>query len=255
MRPVAEMQFADFVSCAWDHLVTVAAKQHYRTGISVPIVVRLPERRRLLRRPVPLAEPRVQLRARAGPQDRLPVHAGRRQGPAARRAGRPEPGALLRAQAPVPPPQGRCARGPRAHRVRPRAGAPPRRRRDGRDLGRDGAHGARRRRAPGRRRTAVEVEVLDLRTILPWDREAVLESVAHVAPARAARGHPHGRLRRGDRRHRRRRGLQRPRRARCAAWPRPTRPSRSRRPWSGASCPASTTSWPSCASSSSGNAD
>jgi 2-oxoisovalerate dehydrogenase E1 component beta subunit len=42
MRPVAEMQFADFVSCAWDHLVTVAAKQHYRTGTAVPIVVRLP---------------------------------------------------------------------------------------------------------------------------------------------------------------------------------------------------------------------
>ena len=42
MRPVAEMQLADFVSCAWDHLVTVAAKQHYRTGIPVPIVVRLP---------------------------------------------------------------------------------------------------------------------------------------------------------------------------------------------------------------------
>jgi len=30
MRPVAEMQFADFISCAWDHLVTVAAKQRYR---------------------------------------------------------------------------------------------------------------------------------------------------------------------------------------------------------------------------------
>jgi len=42
MRPVAEMQFADFVSCAWDHLVTVAAKQHFRTGTPVPIVVRLP---------------------------------------------------------------------------------------------------------------------------------------------------------------------------------------------------------------------
>src|SRR5512133_2573837 len=26
MRPVAEMQFADFVSCGWDHLVTVASK-------------------------------------------------------------------------------------------------------------------------------------------------------------------------------------------------------------------------------------
>jgi 2-oxoisovalerate dehydrogenase E1 component beta subunit len=42
MRPVAEMQFADFVSCAWDHLVTIAAKQHYRTGTPIPIVLRLP---------------------------------------------------------------------------------------------------------------------------------------------------------------------------------------------------------------------
>jgi 2-oxoisovalerate dehydrogenase E1 component beta subunit len=42
LRPVAEMQFADFVSCAWDQLVTVAAKQHYRAGTAVPIVVRCP---------------------------------------------------------------------------------------------------------------------------------------------------------------------------------------------------------------------
>jgi 2-oxoisovalerate dehydrogenase E1 component beta subunit len=42
MRPVAEMQFADFVSCAWDHLVTVAAKQHFRAGTPIPIVLRLP---------------------------------------------------------------------------------------------------------------------------------------------------------------------------------------------------------------------
>jgi 2-oxoisovalerate dehydrogenase E1 component beta subunit len=42
LRPVAEMQFADFVSCAWDHLVTVAAKQRYRAGTAVPIVVRCP---------------------------------------------------------------------------------------------------------------------------------------------------------------------------------------------------------------------
>jgi 2-oxoisovalerate dehydrogenase E1 component beta subunit len=42
MRPVAEIQFADFVSCAWDHLVTVAAKQHYRAGSALPFVVRLP---------------------------------------------------------------------------------------------------------------------------------------------------------------------------------------------------------------------
>ena len=37
MRPVAEMQFADFISCGWDHLVTVAAKQRWRAGTAVPI--------------------------------------------------------------------------------------------------------------------------------------------------------------------------------------------------------------------------
>jgi 2-oxoisovalerate dehydrogenase E1 component beta subunit len=42
LRPVAEMQFSDFVSCAWDHIVTVAAKQHYRAGTPVPITLRLP---------------------------------------------------------------------------------------------------------------------------------------------------------------------------------------------------------------------
>ena len=42
LRPVAEMQFADFVSCAWDHLVTIAAKQRWRAGTPVPIVLRLP---------------------------------------------------------------------------------------------------------------------------------------------------------------------------------------------------------------------
>jgi 2-oxoisovalerate dehydrogenase E1 component beta subunit len=42
LRPVAEMQFADFVSCAWDQLVTIAAKQRWRAGTPVPITLRLP---------------------------------------------------------------------------------------------------------------------------------------------------------------------------------------------------------------------
>jgi pyruvate/2-oxoglutarate/acetoin dehydrogenase E1 component len=42
MRPVCEMQFADFVSCGFDQLVNVAAKMHYRQGLAVPITVRLP---------------------------------------------------------------------------------------------------------------------------------------------------------------------------------------------------------------------
>jgi pyruvate/2-oxoglutarate/acetoin dehydrogenase E1 component len=42
MRPVCEMQFADFISCGFDQLVSVAAKLHYRQGVAVPMVVRLP---------------------------------------------------------------------------------------------------------------------------------------------------------------------------------------------------------------------
>jgi pyruvate/2-oxoglutarate/acetoin dehydrogenase E1 component len=41
-KPVAEMQFADFISCGFDQLVNVAAKMHYRQGVAVPMVVRLP---------------------------------------------------------------------------------------------------------------------------------------------------------------------------------------------------------------------
>lgn len=42
MRPVCEMQFSDFVACGFDQLVNVAGKMHYRTGLSVPMVLRLP---------------------------------------------------------------------------------------------------------------------------------------------------------------------------------------------------------------------
>ncbi len=42
MRPIAEMQFADFVACGFNQLVNNAAKIHYRWGPNVPMVVRLP---------------------------------------------------------------------------------------------------------------------------------------------------------------------------------------------------------------------
>ena len=42
MRPVCEMQFSDFISCGFDQLVTVAGKMHYRQGLAVPITIRLP---------------------------------------------------------------------------------------------------------------------------------------------------------------------------------------------------------------------
>jgi 2-oxoisovalerate dehydrogenase E1 component beta subunit len=41
-RPVVELQFADFASCPFDMIVTVAAKTHWRSGLAVPIVIRAP---------------------------------------------------------------------------------------------------------------------------------------------------------------------------------------------------------------------
>lgn len=42
LRPICEMQFSDFVACGFDQLVNVAGKMHYRLGLAVPMVVRLP---------------------------------------------------------------------------------------------------------------------------------------------------------------------------------------------------------------------
>ena len=71
LRPVAEVQFADFISCGWDHLVTVASKQHWRAGTAVPITVRLPSGGAASGRPVPLTESRVVVRPHPRPQVRL----------------------------------------------------------------------------------------------------------------------------------------------------------------------------------------
>jgi 2-oxoisovalerate dehydrogenase E1 component beta subunit len=42
LRPVAEMQFMDFISCAYDILTNYVATARYRAGLSTPMVVRGP---------------------------------------------------------------------------------------------------------------------------------------------------------------------------------------------------------------------
>ena len=42
MRPVAEMQFIDFISCAYDMLTNYVATARYRAGLPTPLVVRGP---------------------------------------------------------------------------------------------------------------------------------------------------------------------------------------------------------------------
>lgn len=42
LRPVVEYQFADFISCAFDQIINVIARHHYRTGDAMPITFRCP---------------------------------------------------------------------------------------------------------------------------------------------------------------------------------------------------------------------
>lgn len=42
LRPVVEYQFAAFISCAFDQITNFAAKTHYRLGVPVPVVFRAP---------------------------------------------------------------------------------------------------------------------------------------------------------------------------------------------------------------------
>jgi 2-oxoisovalerate dehydrogenase E1 component beta subunit len=42
LRPVVEMQFIDFISCAFNQIINFAAPNHYRWGQQVPLVVRGP---------------------------------------------------------------------------------------------------------------------------------------------------------------------------------------------------------------------
>jgi 2-oxoisovalerate dehydrogenase E1 component beta subunit len=41
-RPVAEFQYADFMTSGYDEIVTAAAKYHYRSGVPLPMVLRGP---------------------------------------------------------------------------------------------------------------------------------------------------------------------------------------------------------------------
>jgi pyruvate/2-oxoglutarate/acetoin dehydrogenase E1 component len=42
LRPVVEFQFADFISCAFDPIINVLARHHYRNGDPMPVTLRAP---------------------------------------------------------------------------------------------------------------------------------------------------------------------------------------------------------------------
>ena len=56
MRPIVEMQFADFSSIALNQILNNAGTQYWRTNLPCPITVRLPSRRNERQRAVPQPE-------------------------------------------------------------------------------------------------------------------------------------------------------------------------------------------------------
>ena len=42
LRPIAEMQFIDFIACGFDQIINMASKMYWRSGMPVPMVIRGP---------------------------------------------------------------------------------------------------------------------------------------------------------------------------------------------------------------------
>ena len=173
MRPVCEMQFADFISCGFDQLVNVAGKMHYRQGLPVNITVRLPSGGGFSGGPFHSQNPEAWFMHAPGLKVVAPSTAEDAKGLLIGADPRPQPGRLPRAQAPLPPREGRGAR--RRSTTTPFTARVAR---EGTDLTVI-AYGA-------MVHTALEatedldgasVEVLDLRSLVPLDEEAILASV------------------------------------------------------------------------------
>ena len=177
-RPIIELQFADFISCAYDQLVTEAAKAHYRFGIAVPMVVRAPSGAGVGAGPFHSQSPEgtfahvpgLKVVCPGSPQDAYDLLRAAVRDPnpvlyfehkALYRSMRAE---VVR-RAPVEP-LGRCAV-----------------RREGQDVTLVTYGGLVARCVAAAEVAAshsIEVEVIDLRTVHPFDTEPILESVRHT---------------------------------------------------------------------------
>ena len=248
MRPVAEMQFADFISCAWDHLVTVAAKQRWRAGTPVPMVVRLPSGGGFSGGPFHSQNPESSFAHIPGLKCVCPATPEDAKGLLISAIEDPNPVLYFehkhlyrRIKGEVPEERYTTPLG--KARIAPR-----RRRRLRHHLGRDGLH----RRGGGR---AARLRRRLGRDPRPAHRDAVGQGggarvgAEDVEGARPARGHAHWRLRRRDRGDDRRGGVRRSRRPREAAGGPRLRPFRSRRCSRRPTSRRSTTSSALCANS------
>ena len=174
MRPIAEMQFADFISCAFDMITNFAAKSRYRTGVGVPLVVRGPSGGGVHGGPFHSQNPEAYFAHTPGLKIVQPSTAYDAKG-LLKAAVRDEDPVCSSNTIPVPADQGGSPSGD-WNRSIGRAAV----RREGPTF-----RSSRMGRWCGRRSTAartlesegIDVEVVDLRTLFPLDEETILSSV------------------------------------------------------------------------------
>lgn len=183
MRPVAEIQFADYMGPGFDQILSQAAKIRYRSGghESAPLVIRTPSGGGVRGGHHHSQSPESYYCHMAGVQVVMPSTPYDAKGllKAAIRGADPviffEPKRLYRAakgEVPVSDytvPIGKAAR-----------------RREGTDLsiiGYGGVMPDALEAAEALAKEGVQAEVIDLRSLMPWDKEAVLESVAKTGRA------------------------------------------------------------------------
>jgi 2-oxoisovalerate dehydrogenase E1 component len=187
-RPVVEMQFGDFISCGFNQLVNVAAKLYYRWQVPCPIVVRLPTGGGVGAGPFHSQNPEGWFAQTAGIKVVCPATAADAFGllKAAIRDPNPvmlfEHKFLYRRIKGVLPDSDAVARIGEARVVRP-----------GRHLtlvGYGAATWICLEAAEELAKSGVEAEVVDLRTLVPYDEETVLASVRRTGRALVAHEAP-----------------------------------------------------------------
>ena len=182
-RPMVEMQFGDFITCGFNQIVNNLAKTHYRWGAAVPVVVRAPVGGGTGAGPFHSQNVEAWFTHVAGLKVVAPATPYDAKGLLIAAVRGRQPRALPRAQAPVPL-GARAACPPAATRCRSAGRASRARARDativtygvGVSWALEAAERAGRG-GPSRSRS------IDLRTLLPWDRETVLQSVRKTGRA------------------------------------------------------------------------